>query len=147
MLRIQYDNQTGDGQLVYENGALVKEGFDLETAVLLSLLCDAPALAGDALPPDKPKRGWVGQAFTGSARAFGSRLWLLEDALATAQSAQLAKGYAEEALQWFVEDGHVRAIDVQVDLRDDPEAAAIFVQAVFMLKDGRQTLLGPFKVN
>ncbi len=43
---------------------------------------------------------------------FGSRLHLLTRAKNTDQTAQLAVGYCKEALQWMIDTGKARAINV-----------------------------------
>lgn len=44
--------------------------------------------------------------------SFGSRLYLLERAKDTAQTAQRAIGYAKEALQWMIDEGKARSVNV-----------------------------------
>jgi phage gp46-like protein len=145
VLAIVYDNETGEGELLYANGTLVDEGFDLDTAVLLSWFLDAPA---QDVPraPDAPRGGWWGNRYTGDSQPMGSRLWLLEDALCIPATAQQGKQYAEEAAEWLVRDGHIRAMRVVGELVDDPANPAVLITGFFTLRNGQERILGPFKV-
>lgn len=78
-------------------------GNDLSTAVLLSLFTDRRADEDDVLPDGTDSRGWWADAMDG--QRIGSRLWLLERARSLPETFALAKEYAEEALQWLVDDG------------------------------------------
>lgn len=71
----------------------------LSTAVLVSLFTDARV---------NGERGWWGDSYPEPSRpgvTAGSRLWLLERGKQTAQTLRDAQLYAEEALQWLVQDG------------------------------------------
>ena len=85
-----------------------------EQAVIVSLYSDAPAQEGDALPDTSgDRRGWWGDTYaTTQGDHVGSRLWLLRRAKASVATAQLAAGYAQEALAWLVTSG--LATDVAV---------------------------------
>ena len=86
----------------------------LETAVILSLFTDAQAQPGDVIPDGSANpRGWWGDMPVDPAQQdasappdrIGSRLWLLDRALQTAETLRLAELYALEALQWMIDDG------------------------------------------
>ena len=143
MLAVSFDTDTGFGDLVYASGHLVDSGSDLETAALLSLLCDAPAQDGDALPAGTPRRGFWADIFDATGERIGSRLWLLEGAEATEQTAQRAKAYAAEALQWMIRDRHVLSIAYATQVGDE----AVELSVVLTLRDGREVPLGPFRVT
>lgn len=66
------------------------------------------------------------------APAFGSRLHVLARAKNTPQSAALAKDYCLEALQWLIDCGRVKSIDVTIerDPDDDPHRLKAHIQAV-----------------
>lgn len=143
MLALAFDDSTCEGDLVYSGGRMVDEGFDLDTAVLLSLLCDAPAQDGDPLPDDAPRRGFWGDAYETGGEILGSRLWLLEDAVASQENATRAKSYAAEALRWLLAGRYVRAIDYETRLGDE----AIELTPIVTKKDGTTVALGPFEVT
>lgn len=90
----------------------------LETAIILSLFTDRRARADDPLPDGgDDRRGWWADAWPQApARAgqdlIGSRLWLLEREKDTREVVNRARDYAEEALQWLVEDGIAERIEV-----------------------------------
>jgi phage gp46-like protein len=83
-------------------------GNELSTAVMLSLFTDRRANEDDALPDGTDPRGWWADAMDG--QRIGSRLWLLESARNLPETLRLAAEYAEEALQWLVEDGIAKSV-------------------------------------
>jgi len=89
----------------------------LQTAVRLSLFCDARAAPGDVLPSlEADRRGWWAAQF---GTAPGSRLWLLARAKRTPETLEAARAYALEALQWLTKDGVAQSVEVQTDWRED----------------------------
>lgn len=116
-LALVWNGATGDADL-----ALLGPDFQtddgLETAVLISLFTDAPAQPGDVIPDGtNDRRGWWGDmpvdtaAQTGTPPAVtGSRLWLLANALLTAETLRRAESYALEALAWMKRDGVAGAV-------------------------------------
>lgn len=143
MLALAFDTTTCEGDVVYDAGCLVAEGFDLETAVILSLLTDAPAQAGDVLPEGTPRRGFWADAFEADSTVLGSRLWLLEGSETSQATADKAKAYASEALGWLLTGRYVRAVDFATQVGDE----AIELTVLVTLKDGKQVPLGPFGVT
>lgn len=97
----------------------------LRTAVTLSLFSDRRATDDDILPnaDDTDRRGWWGdlpvdtqaQSDRPGPDLLGSRLWLLERAKATTQTAAKAKQYCVEALSWLIEDGVAHSVDVTTE--------------------------------
>ena len=112
MIKLAYSNLAQMCDLPRSNGNLdTDEG--LETAVLISLFTDRRASDDDDIPEGADKRGWWGDAYaaiTGDVQ--GSRLWLLARAKMTAKTPADAAGYAKEALQWLLDDGVARSVDV-----------------------------------
>lgn len=94
----------------------------LETAVILSLFTDRRARQDDPLPDgSEDRRGWWADAYHPAPLGappgegndlIGSRLWLLEREKDTQEVVNRARDYAEEALQWLVEDGIAEQIEV-----------------------------------
>lgn len=80
----------------------------LVSAIYVSLFSDGRAAAEDLLPGEDP-RGWWAEG----AERYGSRLWLLERAKATAETAERARQAASDALAWMVEERIARAVDVE----------------------------------
>lgn len=127
-------------------GDLLPEN-DLVTAVILSLFCDAPARDDDVIPDGTTnKRGWwadsvaplpgTGLALredSGPARALGSRLWLLSRELQLPDVLRRAKDYAQEALQWLIDDGIASAVAVTPA---NPRQGLLDLHIVISLVDG-----------
>ena len=98
-----------DGDLATESG--------LRTAVALSLFTDRRARPDDVLPTaGADRRGWWPDALGEPDDQMGSRLWLLERAKLTPETAAQAGEYAEESLMWLVRDGVVRTMAVEVEI-------------------------------
>lgn len=88
---------------------------DLPRSVIISLFTWRRANPDDDLPGTN-KYGWWGDTYpqiTGDR--IGSRLWLLSRAKLTDETILKAQEYAEEALQWLVDDGVAAAVQVQVE--------------------------------
>ncbi|QEU03083.1 phage GP46 family protein [Pseudomonas oryzihabitans] len=84
----------------------------LTRAVLISLFTWRRANPGD-LVDDGERYGWWGDSFPAVADdRIGSRLWLLRRAKLTADTIAQAELYAQEALAWLQQDGHV--LDVEI---------------------------------
>ncbi|MFP4891218.1 phage GP46 family protein [Paraburkholderia sp. EG304] len=89
-------------------GPSLQSGDDLQTAVLISLFTDRLALPSDATP-DGDRRGWWGDD---PLYPIGSRLWLLGRVKGPLDVPQRAQDYAQEALQWMIDDGVVASFDI-----------------------------------
>ncbi|MEG2431195.1 MAG: phage GP46 family protein [Acinetobacter sp.] len=98
----------GAGDWVAQNGDLAS-GDDLDTAVYISLFSDRLARADDDFD-GTDRRGWWGD--TGQDYVIGSRLWLLYRRELSREIAGKAEDYAQEALQWLLDDSIVAQISV-----------------------------------
>jgi phage gp46-like protein len=78
----------------------------LKTAVVISLFTDRRAASDDALPAgDQDRRGWWGDSLASDdGDQIGSLLWLLLREKQTAAVLRRAETYAQDALQWLVDD-------------------------------------------
>lgn len=83
---IAIDNQTGLVQMTYDQTSTLMNN------IYLSLMVRRGSFFAD---PE-----------------FGSRLHLLQRAKDTAQTAQRAVGYAKEALQWMIDTGKAKSVEV-----------------------------------
>lgn len=89
------------------------QGRDLETAVIISLFTDRLAGLEDPLPDGtEDRRGWWGDGDRAVER-IGSRLWLLAREKATEEVRLRAIEYAREALDWLIQDGVARRVEVE----------------------------------
>jgi len=99
MGRYAGDIVTSDTDLEVDDG--------LETSVIISLFTDRRAVV-DQIPPEFPRddlRGWWGDvAPMVEGDQTGSLLWLLYREKQTPQVLARAQQYAEEALQWMIDD-------------------------------------------
>lgn len=98
------------------NGQTIPFGLALTDAlirsVVISLFTWRRAHDDDDLPGNQ-RFGWWGDAYALQPNdKIGSRLWLLTRAKLLPTTPALAKGYAEEALQWMLDDGVAARIDV-----------------------------------
>lgn len=98
----------GAGALTEDNG--------IETAVLISLFTDAQAALAE-LPSGTnadDRRGWWADAFAApEGDRIGSKLWLLARSKQTADTLERARLYAREALQWLIDDGIARDVEIE----------------------------------
>jgi phage gp46-like protein len=98
-----------------DNGDLATD-IDLKTSLLISILADRRSLNNDSIPNS---RGWVGDAIKEeSATIIGSRIWLLGRRKQTNQTLQELEIYAQEALDWYVDQGIAEDYNLQVFHQD-----------------------------
>jgi len=94
----------------------------LATSVLIQLFTDKRLPEGDENPGDTgDPRGWWGDSIKlpDEPEGFvtGSLLWTLERSILNAETAQRAKDYALDALDWLVSQGAASRFDVEVETR------------------------------
>jgi phage gp46-like protein len=112
-LKLIYNDDLMECDLGFESGDLTKED-GLETAVFLSLFIDRRAGDDDAVDNKNDKRGWWGdQVAEIPGDQIGSKLWLLQRAKTTTETLRAAEEYAQEALQWFIDDGIAEGVTVE----------------------------------
>jgi len=146
MLRIVFDNVQGQGDLSAD-----EEGHDttqaLETAVLLSLLCDQRARDEDNVAEGQDRRGWWADAYSFVDNdLWGSRLWLLERAKANTGTLLFAREAAEESLQWMIEDGIAREVQVETSWVEGRKGFMRILVRVFRPDQLAPQLVGPWEV-
>lgn len=116
-IKIHWDSNLLEGDLSVVDEDLESES-GLETAVIISLFTDRRARDDDELPDPNnlDKRGWWGDLVSEIVGdQMGSRLWLLERSKTTPDVLVKAKEYAEEALQWMMDDQVAMKIEVEVE--------------------------------
>ena len=112
MLRLVYDNDNMDADLsVSADGTDVTRPLD--TAVILSLFCDARARVGDDILEGTGKRGWWAESYFEEPDRWGSDLWQSLTRKATGAELTTVRRSAERALEWMIVDGICRQIDVE----------------------------------
>lgn len=105
-LILKIDGATTNAMDVYD---------DLPRAVIISLFTWRRANTDDDLPASN-KYGWWGDTYPQEINdRIGSRLWLLSRAKLTNETVLKAKEYAEESLQWLIDDGAAADVQVQTE--------------------------------
>ncbi len=99
--------------LQIESGDL-KTDAGLKSAVIYSLFTDRKASNDDVIPDgtDNLRGHWGDSVLDDVQDSEGSKLWLLSREKQTAQTLSRAIEYAEEALQWLVDDDVAENISV-----------------------------------
>ena len=117
-------------------GPVLASGADLATAVLISLFTDREATTDDSIPDgtSDPRGWWADDA----AAPIGSRLWLIFRAKRTQATLSAAQNYAEQALQWLVDDGLCASFDVYVEWQ---ERSRLAMRVTIFKSDGTQQTL------
>jgi phage gp46-like protein len=105
---IEIDPETGDFKLV--------DGF--ETALAMSLFCERRADESEVSVPEL-RRGWWGNEVGPEGFEIGSKLWLLYQARKNQETLNKAEDYAREAVQWLVDQGHLKSVDVSASFTED----------------------------
>ena len=83
----------------------------LVSAVWMSLGTDRRAQQDDVIPNgSNDKRGWWGDTYR--PRQIGSRLWLLSREKQLPETLRRAEEYAQEALQWLIDDKVVSSFHI-----------------------------------
>jgi len=102
------------GDLVLEAGDLATDE-SLVTPVLVSLFSDGLApLDPGANPLEQDRRGYWGEA---AGDPYGSQVWTLARAKATAQTAARARELFAEGLAWLQRQGIAARVDVETSYR------------------------------
>lgn len=117
-----------DGTLDIElDGADLATDSGLQTAVMVSLFTDSRVDQADVPYVGSSRRGWWGDLFPDvPGDKTGSRLWLLAREKRTVETLHRAEDYAEEALQWMIDDGVAESVDASASY-DENGAMALEV--------------------
>lgn len=117
----------GEGDVVSLDSALLTDD-SLTNAIVISLFTDARV---------DNQRGWWGNDFNQNEERqveMGSRLWTLARSKQLADVLDDAQAYAEQALQWLIDDGHALAIDV---MATNSEQSVLLLSVVVTLPNGQ----------
>jgi len=127
MIRLVHNNKLSRSDLDRPlSGNLVKDD-GLEAAILISLFTERKADPADDPQQGKDLRGWWGDAFPEvTDDLIGSRFWLIQRAKTTQETLNLFQRYAEEALQWLLDDGAAKTLTITVE-RIKPQLAGVRV--------------------
>lgn len=117
----------GEGDVVSLDSALLTDD-SLTNAIVISLFTDARV---------DNQRGWWGNDFNQNEERqveMGSHLWTLARSKQLADVLDDAQAYAEQALQWLIDDGHALAIDV---IATNSEQSVLLLSVVVTLPNGQ----------
>jgi len=85
---------------------------NFDTSITVALFADKRADETE-IPPAELRRGWWGNPFNGDATfELGSKLWLLYQARNTQDTLNSAIDFAQNALQWSIDDNHAEKVEV-----------------------------------
>lgn len=119
-IEFKWDPENLTADIGVEDGDLIGDD-GLRTAIVISLFTDARAKNEDTLPQgEKSRRGWWGDIFPEiPGDTIGSRLWLIDREKQTAAVAERARTYAQEALQWLIDDKVAQSVVVTAEFVAD----------------------------
>lgn len=105
-------------------------GYELETAVNISLNTKRRANPDDILLDNQLRGGWWADSYSTIPNdKIGSRLWLLSRLKMTQNTLTLAREYALESLRWLIDDKIASNIDCDAEfLGIDKIALSIAIQ-------------------
>ena len=88
---------------------------ELAAAVLISLFSWRKSVPDDGIKAPN-RQGWWGDTFAQTAGdRIGSRLWLLQRQKVLSTTLRRAEAYANESLQWLIDDAVVARIEVSAE--------------------------------
>lgn len=121
-IAMMWSNDLQEGDLVLDGPDLATDD-GLFTAAIVSLFADA---RDDAATAD-PRGFWGDGILMTAGDKTGSWLWKLDRAKLLPETLRLSADYAKAALQWLVDDGVAKAVEVSAD-RYDTTSAAIAIR-------------------
>ena len=90
---------------------------------------------------DEERFGWWGDSYPSVADdRIGSRLWLLRRVKLTAGTQRDAEFYANEALQWLLDDGQVLEVDV---LTERVDSSRLNLRVMLTIPGGTRLHINP----
>jgi len=141
-IRINWDLGLMEGDFSFdENLQDLESDGGLETAIIISLFTDRRANEDDALPDSNnlDRRGWWGDLTSSIENdQIGSRLWLLEREKTTPNVVIRAKQYAEESLQWLIDDGVAMKAEVEAERQGAPGNDILALKVLIHRKYGNK---------
>lgn len=108
-LFLNSDGQTYGPKLGPNGDFIGTDGLD--TSIYVSLLTDSRASESEVVKEEN-RGGWIGNLINSDGSEIGSLLWLIEQKRRTSQSLAQAVDIVEKALNWYIEDGLLKEIEV-----------------------------------
>ena len=145
-IRITWDSDLMEGNFDFDSNIQDLESDEgLETAIIISLFSDRRANIDDILPDPSnlDRRGWWGDLASPDVEGdqIGSRLWLLNREKTLESVLIRAKEYAEEALQWLLEDGAVAKVVVETERQGTRGNDRLVIGVKIQKADGNEVAL------
>jgi len=113
-IKIVFDSGTLEGDIFYEYGDLTREE-GLYSAVLISLYTDRRASVNDVIDNPVDKKGWWGDLVPDAGDRIGSKLWQYSRSKTTQEVLINVKKIIKECLQWMIDDGVAKKIEVSTE--------------------------------
>ncbi|AAC23169.1 hypothetical protein A6J38_02430 [Haemophilus influenzae] len=112
----------GEGDLVLGTESLLLDD-SLTNAIIISLFTDLRV---------EGERGWWGDSYNDGFQT-GSKLWTLSRAKQLPEILDDAQLYASQALQWLVDDGVAKSVQV---IASNPQMSVLLLEILVVLPDG-----------
>ena len=97
------------------DGADFASAYGFETAIPTSFFTDARASETQVQEAHR-RRGWAGNIlYVDQGRQLGGLLWILDQARIVNDTINFAKRFAEDSLQWMLDDGVALAVQIDVE--------------------------------
>jgi phage gp46-like protein len=96
-----------------------------ENIIYSSILTDSRASVDDVNDP-LYRRGWIGSLFRDKEK--GSLVWLLEQSRNTLERRNLLRHYVENSLQWAIDSGIIKSVEVSVESKERGAYAYITIE-------------------
>lgn len=103
--------------LAFDSTQTIETEEGLKTVILTSLLTRGRARADDVIPDPFDRGGWWGDTYAEiPGDSFGSRIWTLSGRPINAALMGDLELIIREALQWLIDDGHIGAVGVELEV-------------------------------
>lgn len=113
MLRLVYNNANMEADFECSDTTGTDVTRPLDTAVILSLFCDARADVHADIPAGTDRRGWWAEAYFDTPDEWGSGLWQVLTKKATQTALAYAQRACERSLRWLIVDGICKDVEVE----------------------------------
>jgi phage gp46-like protein len=131
--QLLWNNDDGCGDIAFVSGDF-KRGKPIESAVFLSLFCDARAKDYASVVDPDMQRGWWGDLLNDAGHKLGSNIWQLERETLSTATLNMVKGYCELALKWMIDDQIVDRIEIDASLDSTSPETTMVVLSIILYR-------------
>jgi phage gp46-like protein len=107
---------TADANDVYDIGFTSSGDLEmtdgLETAILMSILCEKRTDASEIINPKYRRGDWSNELNDVEGYEVGSKLWLLDQARVNQESFNVGLDALQEGFEWMLEDDLVKSVEI-----------------------------------